>query len=180
VTVTVNGCTSPQGTTTVTVNSPPVIMTHPASRVAVPGGTASFSVAASGSLPLYYQWYQGPTNGLLLAGCTTATLIRTNLQPADFTNYTVLVANACSAASGLPASLTCAASPPITSPGFSGPAFTLTFPTEPGPTYRVEYTYGLENPSWELLTSLIGTGLPVTVTDSNPAAATRFYRIRLQ
>ena len=83
---------------TLAVLQPPVITTQPYTLAAVPGGNAAFSVSAVGSEPLFYQWYQGPTNGLPLAGRTTAALILTNLQPADFTNYTAVVANSCGSA----------------------------------------------------------------------------------
>jgi uncharacterized lipoprotein YddW (UPF0748 family) len=165
---------------TLAVLQPPVITTHPRALAAVPGGSASFSVSAAGSPPLFYQWYQGPTNGLPLAGRTTAALILTNLQPADFTNYTALVTNSCGSAASAPAVLTLAVSPTITSPGFNGSAFTLTFSTEVGLPYRVEYKYSLDDSSWQLLTNLDGTGSPVTVTDPDPAPATKFYRIWVQ
>ncbi len=177
--------TSPCASTTsssavLAVPQPPLITSQPVAVAAVPGGSASFTVSAAGTPPLFYQWYQGPTNGFPLPGRTTAALTLTDLQPGDFTNYTALVMNSCGSAASAPAALTLAVSPTIASPGFDGPTFTLTFPTEAGPAYRVEYKHSLDDPSWQLLTNLNGTGSPVTVTDADPASATRFYRIRLQ
>ncbi|HEY6903431.1 MAG TPA: DUF1573 domain-containing protein, partial [Candidatus Acidoferrales bacterium] len=54
-------------TTTVT---PPSITTQPASATVLAGGTASFSVAASGTAPLAYQWYE---NGMAIGGATSST-----------------------------------------------------------------------------------------------------------
>src|SRR5439155_304103 len=41
---------------TLTVNSPPTITTQPASQTVTAGQTASFSVTATGTAPLGYQW----------------------------------------------------------------------------------------------------------------------------
>ena len=158
----------------------PQITSQPCSLAAVPGGAATFAVSASGAMPLYYQWYKGFANGVALKGATTATLNVANVQPADFANYTVLVSNSYGSVASAPASLSLAVSPAIRSPGLNGGAFSLSFPTEVGPAYRVEYKDSLEDPSWQLLTILSGTGSPLTITDNAPTNAARFYRIRLQ
>lgn len=54
-------------TTTVT---PPSITAQPASVTVLAGGTASFSVAAAGTAPLSYQWYE---NGMAIGGATSST-----------------------------------------------------------------------------------------------------------
>ena len=65
---------------TVTVNQPAAIVTHPASVTINRGGSTTLSVAASGTAPLTYQWYQG-------ASGTTTTLVGTN--SASFTTPTL-------------------------------------------------------------------------------------------
>jgi hypothetical protein len=54
-------------TTTVT---PPSITAQPASVTVLAGGTASFYVAAAGTAPLAYQWYE---NGMAIGGATSST-----------------------------------------------------------------------------------------------------------
>jgi hypothetical protein len=86
-----------------TINSsPPVIAKQPASQTVLPGATATFSVTASGNLPLSYQWQ---FNGAILAGATNSTLTLPAIQPADAGNYSVCVSNnlgsVASAAAGL-------------------------------------------------------------------------------
>lgn len=54
-------------TTTVT---PPSITAQPASVTVLAGGTASFSLAAAGTAPLAYQWYE---NGMAIGGATSST-----------------------------------------------------------------------------------------------------------
>lgn len=70
---------------------PPDITTQPLSQVANPGGRAVFTVAATGSPPLTYQWR---FNGSNIAGATQATYVRTNVQAADAGSYSVMLANA--------------------------------------------------------------------------------------
>jgi hypothetical protein len=73
----------------------PVITTQPAGQVlAAPGGAATFSVVATGSPALTYQWSR---NGVPLPGATTATLTLANVQPAAVGTYAVRVANAAGA-----------------------------------------------------------------------------------
>jgi alpha-tubulin suppressor-like RCC1 family protein len=67
----------------------PSITTHPQSQSVAVGGSASFSVIATGSNPVY-QWQK---NGQALAGQTGATLALTNVQAGDAGNYTVVVSN---------------------------------------------------------------------------------------
>jgi len=78
------------------------------------------------------------------------------------------------------ARLTPAASPTIAVVGFDAAGFTLSFPTEVGPSYTVESKHSLDDLSWEVLTNVVGTGLPITISDPEPTDGTKFYRIHLQ
>ena len=72
------------------VLAPPSIQTHPSSQNVPLGANVTFSVAASGDLPLSYQWQN---NGVNIPGATSSTLGRSNLQVADAGNYSVVVEN---------------------------------------------------------------------------------------
>jgi hypothetical protein len=63
-------------TATITPHTPLSITTQPADRVVPPGSTASLSVAAAGSGPFTYQWYQGAAGDTSspIAGATSSTL----------------------------------------------------------------------------------------------------------
>ena len=75
-----------------TVGSVPTITTQPVSPITISAGqSASFSVTASGTAPLAYQWAR---YGVPVAGATSATLSITNAQSADAGAYTVDVTNA--------------------------------------------------------------------------------------
>jgi fibronectin type 3 domain-containing protein len=68
----------------------PSITTQPVSKATNAGSTLSFTVVASGTAPLGYQWYKN-TNSLI-GGATTAALTLTNVQVSA--SYDVIVTNA--------------------------------------------------------------------------------------
>ncbi len=75
----------------------PSIVAQPQSQTNVAGAVASFSVSASGTAPLSYQWQQNGTNlsgGGQVSGTTTNLLAITNLGLANAGSYTVIVTNA--------------------------------------------------------------------------------------
>lgn len=69
----------------------PVIQTQPQSQTVTQGGSAQFSVVATGQPAPTYQWY---LNGAPVAGGTSSTLSFTNVQPSQAGQYTVVVTNA--------------------------------------------------------------------------------------
>ncbi|MEW6367231.1 MAG: C10 family peptidase [Acidobacteriota bacterium] len=83
----------------------PSISTQPQSQTVASGGTVTLSVAASGTAPLHYQWYQGAAGdtstpvGTDSASYTTAALSAT-------TNFWVRVTNVCGAANSNTATVT--------------------------------------------------------------------------
>jgi hypothetical protein len=75
---------------TLTITTIPVI-THPPQSLAVSvGANATFTVTATGALPLSYQWRFNSEN---LSGATNASYTRTNASLAVAGNYTVVVTN---------------------------------------------------------------------------------------
>ena len=97
-------------TLTVTAAAPtaPVITTEPASVSVTVGSTATFTVAATGTAPLSYQWSRGGTaiSGATAASYTTAPTVITD----NGATFTVVVSNSVgSATSTPPATLTVSA-----------------------------------------------------------------------
>src|SRR5206468_11668489 len=94
--------TSSAATLTVTVsNVPPTITTQPVGQIVAAGGTtASFTVVASGTPALSYQWYVVPAGqvaGTLIPGATSATYnvpVSAAATTNDQDNYYVIVSNA--------------------------------------------------------------------------------------
>ncbi|HFE63560.1 MAG TPA: hypothetical protein ENK14_03985, partial [Caldithrix sp.] len=82
----------------------PVIITHPYSVTVVQGQTATFTVVASGSAPLQYQWQK---NGVDIAGATSSAYVTPPTTIADNgSKYRCLVSNAFGSAQSNEATLT--------------------------------------------------------------------------
>lgn len=73
-----------------TVLAPPVIVTQPAGQTVAPGANVTFTVVASGSEPLTYQWR---LNGANLPGATGPVLTLRGVQPVTAGSYSVAVGN---------------------------------------------------------------------------------------
>jgi len=73
------------------ITGAPAILVQPQSQVATGETTRVFSVLATNSLPLAYQWQHAGTN---LPGATAASLVLSNLAAADRGDYCVEVTNA--------------------------------------------------------------------------------------
>ena len=86
----VNSVTSSNVQITVLV-LPPAIVSQPTNLAVVQGDNPAFSVVATGSFPLSYQWWFNGTN--LIAGATNANLMLTNIQPTNAGNYSVSITN---------------------------------------------------------------------------------------
>jgi WD40 repeat protein len=74
----------------------PIIATQPVSQEVYPGLSATFTVAAIGNAPLYYNWQKAGKNLVdqgNVSGSATATLTIANASPADTNNYDVVVTN---------------------------------------------------------------------------------------
>jgi hypothetical protein len=71
-------------------SAPPAIATQPQSLSVYPGQDAEFSVAATGSGTLFYQWL---FNGAAIPGATNNSYTRANAQPENVGNYSVIVSN---------------------------------------------------------------------------------------
>jgi sugar lactone lactonase YvrE len=93
------------------VNSSPSILTQPQNQTANQGQNASFSVTATGSAPLSYQWLFYGTN---LIGATATSYTVSNAQPANAGPYSVVVSNSLGMISSSNALLTIIVPPTIT------------------------------------------------------------------
>jgi len=114
------------GAATLTVLVPPTITSDPQSQTVMAGATTTFSVTASGSGSLSYQWLK---NGSPVPGANTATLTLTNVQPASEGTYRVVVSNSAGSVTSGPATLT-VTEPPL-SVSLTPIADTTLFETSP-------------------------------------------------
>lgn len=96
------------------VQTAPEIATQPQSANVAPGQTATFSVVATGSQPLSYQWRR---DGVDIAGATTASYTTPALGATDNgSSFTVIVSNGVSSVASSGATLTVTA-PAVASSG---------------------------------------------------------------
>ncbi len=90
----------------------PSITSPPQSLTVAAGGSATFTVAATGSSPLRYQWYFNTTNAL--AAATNTTLALNSVSATNAGTYSVLITNLVGAVTSSVASLTVLGPPTIT------------------------------------------------------------------
>lgn len=69
----------------------PTIATQPRDLTAQPTASVTFTAAAAGSTPLFYQWRLNDAN---LPGATNSSLTLSNVQSGNTGNYSLLVSNA--------------------------------------------------------------------------------------
>ncbi|MEI7774463.1 MAG: SUMF1/EgtB/PvdO family nonheme iron enzyme, partial [Verrucomicrobiota bacterium] len=84
------GCMGLASPGVVAADVAPSITSQPSSLAVNAGAPATFSVTATGTAPLSYQWLK---NGANIAGGTSATYSITSTQSSDAGNYAVLVTN---------------------------------------------------------------------------------------
>ncbi|MDB6109636.1 MAG: Immunoglobulin I-set domain protein, partial [Pedosphaera sp.] len=102
------------------VNPPPVapgLVTSPTNQTVTAGSNVSFTVSATGTAPLSYQWRKNGANlgnGGNVSGATTPALVLTSVQAGDAANYQVVVTNVAGAVTSVVASLTVNLPPTIT------------------------------------------------------------------
>jgi DNA/RNA endonuclease G (NUC1) len=176
--------TSSAATLTVTPAAP-AITQQPANRTVTAGTTATFTVAASGTAPLTYQWRKGGVNLSdtgNISGSSTATLTITNPSLTDGGNFDVVVTNSISFATSNTVTLTVNPAPSSTnlSWGFSTPLPAPLFGTADPTSGLISglnggtLTQGNNNGTTTLLTNASASSVYVGATGNfNAGAAAR-------
>ena len=86
-----------------TVNAPvgvPQISTQPQNQIVTAGGSATLTVAVTGTAPFSYQWR---LNGAAISGATGTSLTVPNVQPANTGIYSTVITNATGSTTSDPA-----------------------------------------------------------------------------
>jgi len=145
----------------------PLITSQPQDRAAVVGNPASFSIQASGSAPLTYQWFH---NGATLPNATNTTYSIANVLPADGGGYHAVVANSFGSVTSRVAQLSVAF---LGIDCYAG----VRILGVPGRTYSVEATPAIGAPNWQVLTNLVLPSSPYVWIDyESPQVPLRIYR----
>lgn len=161
---------------------PVSITAEPQSQTNVAGNTSTFTVSATGSGPVQYQWQFDSTN---IAGATNSSLILTDIQSANAGNYSVMVFNAISSTNSTVATLTITPlSPAQFQPAVLQPNGTLQlkFSGTVGANYRLWATTNVAltpiQTKWTLLSSgTFGSGATTYADTASTNFAQRFYVI---
>lgn len=77
-------------TVVLTVTGAPFIVSNPVSQTVAPGAAVTFSVVATGTAPLSYQWY---FNGAPISGANSASYTINGVTPSNVGLYSVIVTN---------------------------------------------------------------------------------------
>jgi hypothetical protein len=159
-----------------TVNVPPAITAQPHSAAAAVGSNVTFTVTASGTSPLAYQWRHNGTN---LAYATASAYTCNNAQPQQAGSYSVVVSNVAGVVNSDEAVLTVTQPQPpkidwigLTTEG----CIQLRGSGDPG-HYSIEATTNLAE--WAELTNFTTTSATFQYTDGETNLTQRFYRARL-
>jgi hypothetical protein len=165
---------------TAAVAEAPAIVAQPAGLTVTNGGPASFTVAATGTPALTYQWQLNGTNltdGGSIGGSSTAAL---TLSSADATNtgtYDVIVSNSYGSVTSSAVTLNVFFSLQSAVQDSDG-SFSFSWLTTPGVPYQVQYTTNLASSNWvDLGAALIASNGVTSATDTNNVDAQRFYRV---
>lgn len=116
---------------------------------------------SSGPSPYIFTWNNVPPGTYVLTARATDNFGATATSPA----VTVLVNNP----------------PPkpvaLLDPTWSVDSFSFSFASQPGHTYQAQFVGQLDGSAWQPLETLTGDGSMLTVTNANPPAGQRFYRV---
>ena len=125
-----------------TVNIPPAISLEPQNLAVLAGQNAAFTVSATGTEPLFYQWqFYRQFNGINLAGETNATLQLSNATADQVGWYVVTVTNMAGMVTSTPARLmvyTTAAAVLNVPSSSTGGQFQFSITGVPGFNYAIE------------------------------------------
>jgi DNA/RNA endonuclease G (NUC1) len=151
----------------------PTITTQPAAQTAAVGGSATFSVTATGDATLTYQWSR---DDVVLPSAQSATLTLSSLTAADAGNYSVVVKNALGSATSVAVSLTITGLPPaiVTSPSArtvsAGSTATFAVVASGSPTL----TYQWRKAGVALTGNTSATTAALTLTNAQATDATNY------
>ncbi len=119
----------------------PAIAVQPANVAVDQGQTATFTVTATGTAPMAYQWRR---NGAALVGATSSSLTLANAQPSAAGTYTVTVTNTAGSVTSAGATLTVNTAPvftsqPQTQTAFAGSVVTFSVSVSGGTAFNYQW-----------------------------------------
>ena len=161
------------------VDSPPMIIAPPTDLVVAYGGNTRFTVSATGSPALYYQWrFNGQPVGVNFSYYPV-----NSAQSNNAGLYDVVITNVFGSVTSTPAAILTVLPPQATSPVLSNAVagsngFGFSFYASSNFTYTVQYTNRLgSSGNWPALTNYTGSNGVIHFLDSTGKQSNRFYRV---
>jgi hypothetical protein len=160
----------------------PVMLSQPQSQAVAVGSDVMLSMQATGDAPLSFQWRKDGTNladGGRISGATSNVLSIANAQTNDAGAYSVLVTNACGAATSSNAVLVVSVPPLQFVPGsarISAGQFTFTLQSRPGLSFEIQASTNLVY--WATVATLTNSSGTTPFTTPTAGFTRRFYRAR--
>ena len=143
------------------------------------GNPAAFTVQATGSPALHYQWQLNATNlsdGGNIAGSSSAALTVTAAGANDAGSYDVIVNNSYGSVTSSVVTLNVVFF--FASAAQNGSAVTFAWQSTTGVSYQVQYTTDLTSSNWlNLGAPIMATNSVTTGSDNLGPDPQRFYRI---
>ena len=162
---------------TLTILAPPVITSQPQNVITNPGATIVFTVSATGTEPLSYQWQFNGTN---LDGAVDNTLELDHVTSTNTGNYRVILSNAVGTVTSQPATLLVGyqsltpAQLWLLSHGARGDALLIAL--EAGKNYRVQSSTNLQD--WVDVTNFLSSSAYMQFTNALATNVNQiFYRV---
>lgn len=159
----------------------PAITSEPQSDTVQQGADVVFTVTATGTGPLSYQWMANCSRPI--SGATAPTLRLKSVGPLDSGSYCVAISNLFGLTNSQPAILRVLVKPRLTAFAQAQNGVSLTFATVTNLLYTVYYSDLVPATNWVLLPSYFqqpGTGGPLLVHDPAASGRQRFYKVVAQ
>lgn len=138
----------------------------PTNQIKVPGESATFSITAVGEAPITYQWYQG---GNEITGETNSTYTRSNVQPGDTGEFTVVTTGSgCSITNSATLTVFETVPPPTLEYTVSGSQITFTW----AGSFMLQSRSAVDSGNWTDITPSSGYVEDLT------ASTTKYFRLR--
>jgi len=157
----------------------PVIVAQPTNQVVGLGLAVQFTVTATGTEPLDWQWEFNGTNLVdidRIAGTQSNLLTLTTTSLTDAGRYRVVVTNAYGSTTSDVATLVIIAQPVFQAATLAEGTITLSWSATTGEKYGVDYKSDLSEPTWTNLAMVTATNSTATVSDAMNRSPQRFYR----
>lgn len=164
------------GSVLLVLNIAPTITQQPQGGTVSRGDNAVFTVAATGTAPLNYQWR---FNGNNISGATTSVFTKINVEPTDAGSYSVVVSNATASVTSTDAALSLSAclislqNITVT----NGINASLTFNVDPGTSYTFQSKDALTDSQWQDLNTVSSGSSTLTVNEVAITNSQKFYRL---